>query len=729
MMQKHAGAAARTRKRGRNMEQVMRNIPAILLTGLMAVAAAFAIGAFTAQEAHAAELDEGVLYVGGQDIARVGSDIIRGDDDQGYASLAYDGDGNPVLELNDFKCENYSDKEKAVIQCGNIARLTIYLTGDNAVKVSKSGTTPFGIWSQAPLVIKGTGSLNVTGGGDYSVSAIGINCNGGLQIESGNITATAESGDGAPKSNYAIASAEIITINGGTVKASGGNAKDFSYGIYSRKGVEINGGDVTASTDATSASYKVGIFGDWVTIGGDVAKVEAAGDTAAIEGTTKNYVPGKGWNNTAGTGDAAAILINKDGAKLYYQKMVFEPKLDISITGNSSTVTYNAKEQSVSGYTVKYNVGDGNWIDEAPAGVSVKLKENYTAVAKGTDVKTYKMGLTAASFDINRGHAKEGELTVTDGALTIEKVPLTIKANDQTLTYNGQTQGEGDTAYADPAEIAEKVTASGLQGSDKLTSIVIDGQGTEIGEYPITPSGAAVGNATGNYDITYVNGTLTITKAKPKPTPPQPKPDPKPQPKVNKAAAKTSLDAGVIAKSSGSKVTASWGAVKGASSYVIYANYCDQKKLKKIKTVSGKTTSFDITKLNGKKFDPKKNLKFYVVAYKTVKGKKVKLAKSILAHAPGSKNSKRTNVIGVKVKKASFRLKKGKTAKIKAKLVLEKKHRKPLKHCAKFRYATSNAKVAKVSKKGKITAVGKGKCTVYVYAVSGVSKKIKVTVK
>ena len=321
-------------------------------------------------------------------------------------------------------------------------------------------------------------------------------------------------------------------------------------------------------------------------------------------------------------------------------------------------------------------------------------------------------------------------VTHTDGTVLLEKefqikqAPLTITANDQTLTYNGQTQGEGDTTYEDAAQIAEKVTTSGLKGSDKLTKIDVFSQGKEVGEYPITLSGAAIGNATANYAITYVNGKLTITKAKPKP-----KPQPKPQPKTNKAAAKTALDAGVVAKSSGSKVTASWGAVKGASSYVIYANYCDQKECKKIKTVSGKTTSFDITKLNGKKFNPKKNLKFYVVAYKTVKGKKVKLAQSILAHAPGSKNSKRTNVTGVKVKKAAFTLKKGKTAKIKAKLILQKKGKKPLKHEAKFRYASSNKKVAKVSKKGKITAVGKGKCTVYVYAVSGVSKKIKVTVK
>jgi uncharacterized repeat protein (TIGR02543 family) len=198
---------------------------------------------------------------------------------------------------------------------------------------------------------------------------------------------------------------------------------------------------------------------------------------------------------------------------------------------------------------------------------------------------------------------------------------------------------------------------------------------------------------------------------------------------AQKKAAKIALDAGTKAISSGNKVTASRGAVKGANSYVIYANYCGKEKCRKFKTVSGKTTSFVFTKLNGRKFNQKKNLKFYVVAYKTVKGKKVKLARSIMAHAPGSKNSRYTNVTGVKVRKAAFTLKKGKTARIKAKLVLQKKNKKPLKHEAEFRFATSNAKVAKVSKKGKITAVGKGKCTVYVYAISGVSKKIKVTVR
>ena len=197
-----------------------------------------------------------------------------------------------------------------------------------------------------------------------------------------------------------------------------------------------------------------------------------------------------------------------------------------------------------------------------------------------------------------------------------------------------------------------------------------------------------------------------------------------------KAVDRIALNAGVKAVSSGSKVTVSWGAVKGANRYVIYANYCGQKKCRKIRTVKGRTTSIDITRLNGRKLNQKKNLKLFVVAYKkTVSGKKVKLAKSIMVHAPGSRNSRFTNIKAVKVKKGACTLKKGETAGIKAKLVLEKKNKKPLRHETKFRYASSNKKVAKVSRKGKIIAMGQGECIVYVYAVNGSAKKIKVTVE
>ena len=339
-----------------------------------------------------------------------------------------------------------------------------------------------------------------------------------------------------------------------------------------------------------------------------------------------------------------------------------------------------------------------------------KYVGDYTAIVKGIGI--YK-GTANVSF-------------------TIKKAPLTITAKDQTLIYNGEIQGEGDTAYDDAAQIAERVTTQGLQGTDELTSITIFSQGKDIGEYPITLYAAAIGKdglLTDNYAIKLVEGTLSIIKAKPQPPKPQP-PKPQPTPSVDKTAAKIALDAGVKGTSTDGKVTAAWGKVNGATSYVIFAAYCDDKtKYEKIKAVSGDVSKVKITKLYGKKLNPKKHVKYYVVAYQTVKGKKVKVAKSITAHVAYSKSKKYTNPKKVKVKKSKYTLKKGKKAKIKAKLVLQKKGKKTLHHEKKFRYASSNTNVAKVSKKGKIKAVGKGECTVYVYAVNGCAKAIKVKVK
>ena len=93
------------------------------------------------------------------------------------------------------------------------------------------------------------------------------------------------------------------------------------------------------------------------------------------------------------------------------------------------------------------------------------------------------------------------------------KPRLIITANDLTYEYNGQIQGPGDTAYGDPAEIYEMVKVDGLKDGDALTSISIEGQGQEIGEYDLIPSGATVNgvSANQNYDVEYLPGTLTIT--------------------------------------------------------------------------------------------------------------------------------------------------------------------------------------------------------------------------
>ncbi len=165
--------------------------------------------------------------------------------------------------------------------------------------------------------------------------------------------------------------------------------------------------------------------------------------------------------------------------------------------------------------------------------------------------------------------------------------------------------------------------------------------------------------------------------------------------------------------------------VPGATEYEIWATYCNpENRVKKIVTVKD-NKDIVIKKLNGKKLNKTKCVKLVVIAKRNGK----RIAKSIMLHVAGPKN-RYTNAERIKLKKKAYRLKKGKTAKIGAEVVLADSGKKqvPSVHAPKFRYATSNKNVAVVSKKGKIRAKGKGNCIIYVYTVNGCAQKITVKV-
>lgn len=194
-----------------------------------------------------------------------------------------------------------------------------------------------------------------------------------------------------------------------------------------------------------------------------------------------------------------------------------------------------------------------------------------------------------------------------------------------------------------------------------------------------------------------------------------------------------SFNAKLKVKYVGRKIKIEWGKIADADRYDVYVQSCSKKFTEKsaIPIENGKTTKLTVTKVNGQKLDLTHIYKVYVSAYKVTDGKKVTLAKTITAHVVGKKNKTYTNVKEIKLKKNTYTLKKGKTATIKANTVLVNKHKKDLtnEHARKFRYATTNQKIAAVSNKGKIKAVGKGSCSIYVYARNGYAKKLKVRVK
>ena len=199
-----------------------------------------------------------------------------------------------------------------------------------------------------------------------------------------------------------------------------------------------------------------------------------------------------------------------------------------------------------------------------------------------------------------------------------------------------------------------------------------------------------------------------------------------------KKNAKTAMNNQITVTQKGKKITVKWHKASQADGYFVYVQYCGKKYKKPVKTIKkNSTTKVTITKLNGKKINLKKNFKVVVKPYKIVNGKKVVLAKSMTAHVVGVKNKKYTNVKSIKATKKALTVKVGKTVKAKAKITLVDKKKKhiPSSHAPKFRYRTSDKKIATVDKNGKIKGIKKGTCTIYVYAINGKMTKIKVTVK
>ena len=135
---------------------------------------------------------------------------------------------------------------------------------------------------------------------------------------------------------------------------------------------------------------------------------------------------------------------------------------------------------------------------------AVTVKQGETTLTEGTD---YDVAYSTTDFT-NAGTVK---ITVTgkgnyegtvEKTYTIAQAPLTIKANDQTIAFG---QSLDNTA----------VTSTGLCNGDSLDSITLDPSTGNVPGGTITPSGAVIRNSgkdvTGNYEITYETGKLTIT--------------------------------------------------------------------------------------------------------------------------------------------------------------------------------------------------------------------------
>ena len=338
-------------------------------------------------------------------------------------------------------------------------------------------------------------------------------------------------------------------------------------------------------------------------------------------------------------------------------------------------------------------------------------KRNKEYVSKASD-KILIMFMMPENLRAGKGKERTYKvMRLHDGVVTV------IDTNMNTTTGEISFETDSFSVYALVYEESVKVT--------ETPSVTPTGAPTEAPS--VTPTGAPSATPTEAPSATPTEAPSVTPTEAPSATPTEaPSATPTEVPSVTNAVKQVLLPQ--VSKKSKNSIKISWNKIDGATGYEVYATTCGNYDYKLTKTVkSNKKSNCTITKVKGKKV-ANKNYKFRVKAYKLVDGKKVYIAKSKDIHLIKS-YKKYGNAKAVTVKKEKVTLNVGKTSKISASIKMPKGKKQISTHGAEIRYISSDENVAKVSSTGKIKAVGKGKCKIYVLAINGNYKAVSVTVK
>ena len=260
--------------------------------------------------------------------------------------------------------------------------------------------------------------------------------------------------------------------------------------FYYYKNVELVANSATVTYDGKEHS-----------VSGFTGAPEGA-DFSAIKvgatGTEAGTYPANFADNTVGTVDATGKYIV---TKTTNGNLIIDPigTVTVTITGKHDSKVYNGSEQSVTGYTT--DVGD--------KAITVALKEGKTAIAKGTNVGNYKMGLTAEDFEVSSNNYSEIKVVVVDGYLDItpvtDEVVVTITGNHAEKIYNGTEQSvEGYTVDVPDSSI----TVVHKEGKTAIA------KGTDVGNYKMGLTAADFDVSSKNYskiEVLVEDGYLDIT--------------------------------------------------------------------------------------------------------------------------------------------------------------------------------------------------------------------------
>ena len=391
---------------------------------------------------------------------------------------------------------------------------------------------------------------------------------------------------------------------------------------------------------------------------------------------------------------------------------------DIKISGKTASnyvLTEDAQQQTAkaditpAGTTLTVGKVGAKTYGGAKFALNVKCSRNDKKTFTSSNTKVVKVDGTGKVTIVGAGKAvvavsvaanQNYKAAAAKVAITVNKKAIRVTANDAS-----KYEGKKDPKFT--------FTAEGLVGKDKLTGIILKrAAGEKSGTYTIKVGQKKGANP--NYKITFAIGRLVIKKA----------PSVEPSGSVLFKKRLPFFVMKAKGNATGTRINLSWEKFRGATGYDVYWSYCTGKDEYNKLANNAKNLKYADNNLNNRR-----EYKYFTVAYKIVKGKKVYLGKTNVVHV-AMVNAAKTNAVSITVNKKAVALAKGKTFKIVKKVKLEDPKKKQLNHLLKNElYRTSNSKVATVSTAGVIKGVGKGTCYVYAFADNGVYAKIKVTVK
>ena len=219
--------------------------------------------------------------------------------------------------------------------------------------------------------------------------------------------------------------------------------------------------------------------------------------TGFVNNEDESVLTSNGSYTTTATvkSDVGTYTIKQSGATA--QNYVFEyedgtltvNKAPLTMTANDKTMTYGGKLPT---FDAKY---EGLKNNEAQPAWNTEPKYSTTATS-ASKVGTYPITISDAD-------AKNYQLTVNEGTMTVGKAELTVSADNKsriygdanpefTLTYTGLKNGETMPEWEKKPTVETTADAK-----------------SNVGTYPISVKDAVAEN----YNITAVDGTLTVKKA------------------------------------------------------------------------------------------------------------------------------------------------------------------------------------------------------------------------